>query len=649
MPRNYTPKPGAKVYKHYTDDQLAQAVSAVQRGLSYRKAAVKYKIPRSVINRRCTRHKVNKQGGQTVLGDDVEAMLVSRLKTCGQWGFPLDTIDLRMIVKGYLDRRGLVVKKFKNNEPGVEWVNSFLHRHRASLAQRICQNIKRNRAAVSRETVTKYFNNLADSVKDVVPANIINYDETNLADDPGRKKVILRRGTKYPERIMNQSKSATSVMYAGTADGTMLPPYVVYKATNMYDTWTTGGPSGTRYNRSKSGWFDMHCFSDWFMKIVIPYTRKLSGKKVLIGDNLSSHLSEEVIDTCEKNNIAFVFLPANSTHLCQPLDVSFFRPMKTAWRKIVEKWKKGPGRKQASIPKDTFPQLLLSLTDIINTNAEANLKSGFEACGIFPLNPSKVINKLPDASCTAEDNTAANTSAAVDDSFTSLLQSMRYDNNATHARRKRKIEVEPGKSVTGADIPVGDKDKEVSGTDTEESAADDDATSNSNSDDDDDNGWSTESESSSTCSDDENADGGDDADIRMETGSDENNNEANSSNTGSTGYTGVMTVKRCDIKVNTWLVVDFAEHSKRSRKRQMYLGQVVQILQVGPSQRPSLHQEYEGLFLRQTKSKDNGCFIYPEVEDRCVFSISQVIGSVSEPDMQRRNVLKFAVHASEWK
>ena len=124
------------------------------------------------------------------------------------------------------------------------------------------------------------------------------------------------------------------------------------------------------------------------MNIVIPHTRKLSDKKVLIGDNLSSHLSEEVIDSCEKKNIAFVFLPANSTHLCQPLDVSFFRLMKIAWRKIVEKWIKGPGRRQATIPKDTFPQLLSSLTDAITTNAKSNLKSGFEACGIFPLNPS---------------------------------------------------------------------------------------------------------------------------------------------------------------------------------------------------------------------------------------------------------------------
>ena len=70
----------------------------------------------------------------------------------------------------------------------------------------------------------------------------MNYDETNISNDPGRKKVIFKRGTKYPERIINSSKTSTSVMYAGCADGTILPPYVVYKATHMYNTWTTGSP-----------------------------------------------------------------------------------------------------------------------------------------------------------------------------------------------------------------------------------------------------------------------------------------------------------------------------------------------------------------------------------------------------------------------
>lgn len=45
-------------------------------------------------------------------------------------------------------------------------------------------------------------------------------------------------------------------MFSGTASGVVLPIYFVYKADHLYDSWTLDGPKGTRYNRSKSGWFD---------------------------------------------------------------------------------------------------------------------------------------------------------------------------------------------------------------------------------------------------------------------------------------------------------------------------------------------------------------------------------------------------------
>lgn len=61
---------------------------------------------------------------------------------------------------------------------------------------------------------------------DIIPNNIINYDETNLTDDPGRKKIITKRGTKYPEWVTNSSKSSVSVMIAATADGDLLPSYL---------------------------------------------------------------------------------------------------------------------------------------------------------------------------------------------------------------------------------------------------------------------------------------------------------------------------------------------------------------------------------------------------------------------------------------
>lgn len=95
--------------------------------------------------------------------------------------------------------------------------------------------------------------------------------------------MIVRRGCKYPERIMNSTKSSTSIMFACTASGKLLPPYVVYKAKHIYDAWTEGGPSNTRYNRTESGGL-MHLLS------MIVFSRLSSlmlnldlGKKYLLG------------------------------------------------------------------------------------------------------------------------------------------------------------------------------------------------------------------------------------------------------------------------------------------------------------------------------------------------------------------------------
>ena len=150
---------------------------------------------------------------------------------------------------------------------------------------------------------------------------------------------------------MNHSKSMTTIMTCGSASGVLLPPYVIYKSEHLWDTWTEHGPNGdpcciepccsrgSRFNRTSHGWIDSVTFTNWFTRVFLPHARRLNGRKVLIGDNLSSHFTDEVIRQCKENDIAFVCLPPNATHLCQPLDVSFFRPMKMAWRKVLTSWK----------------------------------------------------------------------------------------------------------------------------------------------------------------------------------------------------------------------------------------------------------------------------------------------------------------------
>ena len=154
-----------------------------------------------------------------------------------------------MIVKHYLNLIGTNVPNFTNNLPGDEWAYSFLQRHKDKLTNRKCQNITYTRASVNKETLQEYFNNLQIELEGIEPTHIFNYDETNLTDDPRESKVITKRGVKYPERIMNSSKSAISLMFCGSATGTFLPPYVVYKSEHLWSKWMEGGPDRIRYNR----------------------------------------------------------------------------------------------------------------------------------------------------------------------------------------------------------------------------------------------------------------------------------------------------------------------------------------------------------------------------------------------------------------
>lgn len=269
---------------------------------------------------------------------------------------------------------------------------------------------------------------------------------------------------------MNFSKSSTTVMICGSADGTLLPPYIIYKSAHLYDTWKERGivgkpcceepccSRGCRYNRTTSGWIDTATFRDWFMTCFLPHAKRLEGKKVLIGDNLSSHIDNDVIATCETNNISFICLVPNSTHLTQPLDVGFFRPLKIAWRQTLEDWKKANLR-TTSVPKESFPHLLKKA--ILNMDqkppkndkdacmelsaVKRNLVSSFKATGIVPLDRNRVLNKLPRESPSPEVETV------VRDSLTEFLREQRFGNESQPPRKRTRLQIEPGKSISTVD------------------------------------------------------------------------------------------------------------------------------------------------------------------------------------------------------
>ena len=136
----------------------------------------------------------------------------------------------------------------------------------------------------------------------------------------------------------------------------------------------------------------------------------------------------------------FIALPPNSTHLTQPLDVDFFRPMKGAWRKILDDYKMRSRRASTTLQKQEFPVLLTNLLTALNSRGAENLVSGFRKTGIYPLNPSEVINRLPNAKDSKYKN--------ISDSFLDFLKNERMAGKGTKkSTKERKLDVMPGRSI----------------------------------------------------------------------------------------------------------------------------------------------------------------------------------------------------------
>uniref|UniRef100_A0A915HG30 Uncharacterized protein n=1 Tax=Romanomermis culicivorax TaxID=13658 RepID=A0A915HG30_ROMCU len=129
---------------------------------------------RSTLHDKYKSNHSNKVERPTVFTQEEELAFVDVVIKVAEWGFPLSILDLKHIIKGYLDRAGRKVENFVENKPGKELCLSFLKHHENALSQRFASNIKRSRALVSVEEMEKYFGHLKTSLEGASPENIFN-------------------------------------------------------------------------------------------------------------------------------------------------------------------------------------------------------------------------------------------------------------------------------------------------------------------------------------------------------------------------------------------------------------------------------------------------------------------------------------------
>ncbi|KAF2894462.1 hypothetical protein ILUMI_11714 [Ignelater luminosus] len=174
MPRILQRKLGSRPYKDYFEEQLKKAIDAVRKGMTLRKAEEQYGVKKDTVNRKMRKKHMGEVGRPSVFNEETENTTVRCIAMCADWRFPLTTLDIRLIVKSYMDQHGYTELRFKNNLPEYDWIKAFISKHKDTLIHRLYQNLSRSRARVDSEMINKYFDKVELTVDGIEPHLIIN-------------------------------------------------------------------------------------------------------------------------------------------------------------------------------------------------------------------------------------------------------------------------------------------------------------------------------------------------------------------------------------------------------------------------------------------------------------------------------------------
>ena len=193
------------------------------------------------------------------------------------------------------------------------------------------------------------------------------------------------------------SREFISLLACICADGTALPPALIYKGDSgtLRDTWLEDWKVDNEafFAVSPKGWSSDVIGLNWLTMIFQRYTvqKAKNKRRLLLVDGHSSHVNMKFINTCDQLRILLLILPPHSTHRLQPLDVSLFAPLASYYTTNLNHLLSN-SLGMVSMTKRAFWSIFLPAWKQAFTLK--NITSGFRKTGVFPYNPSLIIDKI---------------------------------------------------------------------------------------------------------------------------------------------------------------------------------------------------------------------------------------------------------------
>jgi hypothetical protein len=284
----------------WTDDQLRDALNAVDDGMSMRKAANAFKIPYSSFREWCHGiRRTRKKGPPTVLSTEEEEELVKYLIEMCDRGYGLSPTALRMKVYEITQSRWT---PFRNGIPGNGWMRWWKRRH-PDLTLRVSQALESARAkGLCEENVRSFFENLQHlySMHEYQPDRIWNCDESGgQAGRNGGAIVIARRGARRVHSIVPNQREWLSVLVCINAAGSSIPSFYIFRGRRFRHNYIEKCEPGATMAMQQKAWMTSYLFSAWISHFIASVRRigaiSPVNRHLLILDGHNSHITLDVV------------------------------------------------------------------------------------------------------------------------------------------------------------------------------------------------------------------------------------------------------------------------------------------------------------------------------------------------------------------
>jgi hypothetical protein len=269
-----------------------------------------------------------------------EQQVVEYVVKMQEVGFLITILQLRLKVALITQDR---VTPFTNGILGPGWLRWFKKRHH-ELSLRLAQGLDAKRArSLCPDNVKTFYSNLRSLYDkyEYSPSRIWNCGESGVqAGQNGGAYVLARQGCRSVHQVILDEREWMTVLTCINANGQSVPNFYIFIGKRFRRNYVVHCEYGA--TMAKKAWMTAFLFSAWLDHFILALKRlgKISPScpHLLIMDGHSSCVTIDVVRKAKAVGLHLLTLSSHCSHAMQPLDISVFKPFKSAFRVYKDIW-----------------------------------------------------------------------------------------------------------------------------------------------------------------------------------------------------------------------------------------------------------------------------------------------------------------------